>query len=106
MPAQAFLLIQGYMASLSCVFLSLLFLLAGVLHFVYPKTYLRMMPPYVPAPLAMVYISGVCEILGGAGLLIPVTRSMAAWGLIALLIAVFPANVHMALHHIGIGRKP
>jgi len=54
------------------------------------------MPPFIPAPHAMVLISGICEILGGVGVMIPATRAAAAWGLIALLIAVFPANIYMA----------
>lgn len=57
-----------------------------------------MVPPYVPAPEAMVVVSGVAEILLGVLVLVPATTQKAAWGLIALLIAVFPANVHMALH--------
>jgi uncharacterized membrane protein len=61
------------------------------------------MPPYVPAHLAMVWISGGCEILGGLGLLLPQTRRAAVWGLIALLIAVFPANVYMATNPVEAG---
>jgi uncharacterized membrane protein len=61
---------------------------------------MRIMPPYIPWHLAMVYISGAAEIAGGAGLLVslavPQLRGPAAWGLVALLIAVFPANVYMA----------
>jgi len=57
--------------------------------------YLRIMPPYLPAPLALVYISGFAEILLGALLWLPALRSFAAWGIIALLIAVFPANIYM-----------
>jgi len=75
-----------------------MFVVAGVLHFVIPKTYRRIMPPYVPAPEAMVYASGVAEIAGGAGLMIERSRRLAGWWLIATLIAVLPANVHMALH--------
>jgi len=56
------------------------------------------MPPYLPAHLALVYVSGVFEILGGIGVLVPRVRSMAGWGLVALLVAVFPANLHMAMH--------
>ena len=61
------------------------------------------MPPYIPWPLAMVRISGVCEILGGFGLLVTETRSAAEWGLVALLISVFPANIYMATHPIEAG---
>jgi len=74
------------------------FVIAGALHFVIPRVYRRIMPPYIPAPMAMVYASGVAEIAGGAGLMIPGRRRLAGWWLIATLIAVFPANLHMALH--------
>jgi uncharacterized membrane protein len=76
------------------------FIVAGVLHFVFPGVYLRVMPPYLPAPLALVYISGACEIAGGIGVLVRSLRRYAGWGLVALLIAVFPANVYMAMNHI------
>ncbi len=71
---------------------------AGVNHFLKTDFYLRMMPPYVPMHLTMVQISGVAEIVLGVLLLVPPTTAMAAWGLIALLVAVFPANLQMALH--------
>ena len=78
--------------------LSGFFLLGGINHFLNPGFYLSMMPPYLPAPRTLVYISGVLEILGGFGVLHPATRRWAGWGLIALLIAVFPANLYMALN--------
>jgi len=56
-----------------------------------------MMPPWLPAPNVMNAVSGVAEILGGLGLLLPATRRIAGWGLIALLVAIFPANLHVAL---------
>lgn len=74
------------------------FVFAGVMHFVIPRTYRRIIPPYVPAPTAMVYASGVAEIAGGAGLMTARGRRLAGWWLIATLAAVFPANLHMALH--------
>lgn len=74
------------------------FVFAGVMHFVIPRTYKRIVPPYIPAPMAMVYASGVAEVAGGAGLLVTSQRRRAGWWLIATLIAVFPANLHMALH--------
>lgn len=83
------------------VLLALLFLLSGGLHFLAPRLYLHIMPPYLPAPLTLVYISGAAELLGGVGLLIPATRQIAAWGLIALLIAVLPANIYMATEHLS-----
>lgn len=78
----------------------------GVLHFLDPAPFVRIVPPWLPAPLALVYLSGVFEILGGAGLLIPRTRRAAGWGLIALYVAVFPANLHMAVNHIGLTEGP
>jgi uncharacterized membrane protein len=78
--------------------LGLLFILAGLNHFRVPAFYVAIMPPYLPWHLELVYISGVCEVLLGLIVLIPRYTVAAAWGLIALLIAVFPANIHMALH--------
>lgn len=72
----------------------------GVMHFASPQFFIDIVPDYLPAPELLVAISGVFEILGGIGLLVPMTRRFAAFGLIALFIAVFPANVHMALHEI------
>ena len=74
---------------------------AGVNHFVSADFYVAMMPPYVPWHLAMVYVSGVAEIGLGIAVLVERTRVLAAWGLIALLVAVFPANLHMALAEPG-----
>lgn len=80
--------------------------LAGVMHFVSPRGYVKIMPKWLPAPAALVAISGVFEILGGVGLLVPATQRFAAWGLIALFVAVFPANVNMAIHRIPLGKQP
>lgn len=74
------------------------YIAAATLHFMTPAPYLRMMPPYIPWHAAMARISGAFEILGGLGLLVAETRGAAAWGLVVLLIAVFPANVYMAMH--------
>ena len=73
-----------------------LYVVAGVLHFVAPELYVQIIPPILPAPLALVYLSGVAEIAVGVGVLIPRTRRYAAWATIALLVAIFPANVYMA----------
>jgi len=75
--------------------LALLFVGAGVLHFVRPAIYLRIMPPALPAPRLLVLLSGAAEVAGGLGLLLPATRRAAGWGLLALLAAVFPANSYM-----------
>jgi len=72
--------------------------MAGINHFFNPTFYLRMMPPILPAPLFLIYLSGIFEIALGILLLIPKFTRLAAWGLIALLIAVFPANVYMAMN--------
>lgn len=74
-----------------------IFVAAGVFHFLRPAAFARVVPPFLPYPLALVYISGVAEILGGLGVLMPSVRPWAGIGLIALLVAVFPANVYMAL---------
>jgi uncharacterized membrane protein len=74
------------------------FVTAGVMHFVIPRTYAAIVPDWLPAHRELVYASGVAEIAGGAGVLHPRTREAAAWWSVATLVAVFPANVHMALH--------
>jgi uncharacterized membrane protein len=80
-------------------FLAIVFVIgAGLNHFRNADFYKRIVPPMFPAPAALVLISGICEIAGGAGLAIPSVRRVAAWGLIALLVAVFPANIYMAMH--------
>ena len=80
--------------------LALFFIGAGVLHFLYPAPYVRIMPPALPYPLELVYLSGACEILGGCGVLLPQTRRAAGIGLILLLVAVFPANIQMLLNQL------
>lgn len=74
------------------------FILAGANHFLKPGWYLKIMPAWVPMQLEAVYASGAAEMLLGAALLHGRMRRGAAWGLVALLLAVFPANVEMALH--------
>jgi uncharacterized membrane protein len=78
--------------------MSILFVLAGVYHFVNPAFYLRIMPPYLPWHLFLVYLTGVFEIVLGVLLPIPRFTRRAGFGLIALLIAIFPANIHMAIN--------
>lgn len=84
------------------LFLAALFLAAATLHFLDPEPFLRIMPPWIPFHRACVFISGVFELMGGVGLLIPVRRVQVAtgWGLTLLLIAVFPANIYMAVAHV------
>ncbi len=76
--------------------MGLLYILAGANHFINPPFYLKIMPPYLPQHAALVALSGVAELMLGILVLIPATRVWAAWGLILLLIAVFPANLYMA----------
>jgi len=78
--------------------LSLIFFVAGVAHFTHAEMFVAIMPPYLPWHLELVWISGVFEIAGAVGLWVPRLRSAAGWGLVALLIAVWPANLQHALH--------
>lgn len=82
------------------VLLALIMIGAGVVHFVRPDGFVRIVPAFLPAPLALVLISGVFEVLGGVGLLVPFSRRWASLGLIALFVAVFPANINMAVNDI------
>ena len=75
--------------------MALLYALAGVNHFIHPGGYVAIMPSWVPAKQLLVLLSGVIELLLAFFLLLPVTRAFAAWGIIVLLIAVFPANIQM-----------
>ena len=70
-----------------------------MLHFVYTGAYVAIVPRYLPSPVLLVQVSGVAEILGGIGLLLPQTRQAAAWGIVALLVAILPANITMAMDH-------
>ncbi len=78
--------------------LAVLILFAGVMHFINPGFFLKIMPPYLPLHLELVYLSGLFEIGLGTCLLIPRFSRFAAWGIIALLIAVFPANIYLYQH--------
>jgi uncharacterized membrane protein len=82
------------------------YVVAGIAHFVVPELYVQIVPPFLPAPLALVYLSGLAEMAVGIGLLIPRTRRYAAWATIALLVAVFPANVYMATHGVVVEGLP
>ncbi|QKY21128.1 DoxX family membrane protein [Halolamina sp. CBA1230] len=74
--------------------MGLLYAVAGVSHFLAPRAFARVVPPQLPRPKALVYLSGVAEIVLGIGVLFERTRRRSAWGIVALLIAVFPANVY------------
>ena len=79
---------------------------AGLSHFIVPHPYVKIVPPQLPYPEAIVYISGFFEILGGIGLFVPFVSQAAAWGLVLLLIAVYPANINMAVNNIHINNIP
>ena len=83
--------------------MSVFYVFAGVMHFVNPGFYMPMMPPYLPWHLELVYLSGVAEIVLGLAVLVPAWRRLAGWGIILLLIAIFPANLHIALYNVPIG---
>jgi len=79
-------------------FLILMFLLAGANHFSNPNFYVSIMPPYLPFQSELSYVAGFFEIIGAVGLLFAQTRKIAGYGLVILLVLIFPANIHMALH--------
>ena len=79
--------------------MSLFYIAAGINHFVNPSFYEMIMPPYLPYHLTLIYISGVCEIIFGILLISVSTRKTAAWLIIILLIAIFPANIQMAVDY-------
>jgi uncharacterized membrane protein len=81
------------------VLLAAVFVVGGLLHFAFTLVYASIVPPLMPAHVLLVQISGAAEVLGGIGVLAPATRRLAAWGLVALLVAVLPANVYMATEH-------
>jgi uncharacterized membrane protein len=74
------------------------FLFAGLMHFVKPRPYVAIVPDALPRKREIVFASGVAELAGGAGVLVPATRRAAGWWLIATLLAIFPANVNMAVN--------
>lgn len=86
--------------------LAALFVAAGILHLVFPAPYVRIVPPYLPWPWTLVYVSGAFEVLGGVGLLVSLTRRAAGAGLVLLLLAVWPANLQMVLDARAAGAAP
>jgi uncharacterized membrane protein len=80
------------------IVLATIMVLIGVLHFAVPDPFVSIVPAWLPAPRALVLVSGFFEILGGVGLLVPRVRRAASWGLVALYVAVFPANINMVVH--------
>ena len=86
-----------------CIGVALVFCLTGMGHFVQTGAMARMLPPWVPEPIALVYISGVVEFLAAAAVLVPRLRRWVGWGLILMLIAFLPVNVYAAFHRVGMG---
>jgi uncharacterized membrane protein len=82
----------------SKILMGIAYMATGFNHFFDPQLYLRIMPPYLPYPMFLQYLAGFFEFALGLLLLFPKYTRLAAWGLIALLIAVYPANINMALH--------
>jgi uncharacterized membrane protein len=95
---QAVALASSSASKISRVALAVFFVVAGACHFLRPEAYATIVPPALPSPIALVYISGAAEIVGGVGILVGSMRPLAAGGLIALLIAVFPANIYAVFH--------
>ena len=81
----------------SIIIMSLFYIMAGTNHFINPVWYVRIVPPILPFKTGIVYISGILEIILGSLLIFPKTRFIAGWGLIILLLAVYPANIYVAL---------
>lgn len=78
--------------------MAVFFLAAGANHFLSPTFYMGLMPSYLPWHLGLIYVSGIAEMALGLAVVIPRWRKVAGWGLVALLVAVFPANIYAALH--------
>jgi uncharacterized membrane protein len=87
-------------------FVGLSFASIGVLHFADPTPFVAIVPPWLPWPLGLVQVSGFFEILGGLALLARRTRRLAGWGLVALLVAVYPANIHMLVNEVYLEGMP
>ena len=83
--------------TLSIIIMSLFYIGVGTNHIINPNWFVRIIPPILPFKIAIVYISGIFEIILGSLLIFPMTRFIAGWGLILLLLAVFPANIYVAL---------
>jgi len=75
--------------------MSVIYIAGGINHFINPRAYLKLMPPYLPAHEALNYAAGFAEVMGGMLLFFPITRSFAAWGIIAMLLAFLPAHIYM-----------
>lgn len=74
--------------------MAILYIIAGINHFVMPRFYISIIPPFLPSPKLINWVSGIAEVVLGIGLLIPSYSALSAWGVILLLIAVYPANIY------------
>ena len=81
----------------SIIIMSLFYIIAGINHFINPVWYVRIVPPILPFKIVIVYITGILEIILGSLLFFPNTRFIAGWGLVILLVAIYPANIYVAL---------
>jgi uncharacterized membrane protein len=88
---------------ISLVVLALFFTLAGLNHFLAPEIYRPLMPDYLPWHLPLIYLSGFAEMIGGIGICFPKWRRLAGWWLVAVLVAVFPSNIHMLMNDVPLG---
>ena len=83
--------------TISIIIMTLFYIGAGINHFINPDWFVRIVPPILPFKITIVYISGIFEVILGCLLIFPKTRFIAGWGLILLLLAVYPANIYVAL---------
>ena len=97
---------MSWIKTVSLYVMAAFYAFAGLNHFRAPEFYLPIMPPWLPWHEELVFLSGVAELIIGIGLLIPRTRVLAAWGAIALLVAVYPANIQMAIADVPVGDPP
>lgn len=88
------------------ILLAIAMVVIGALHFTDPEPFVKIVPDYLPYPLKLVYLSGFFEVLAGVGLLIPQVSRAAAWILVVLYIAVFPANIYQAINNIAVPGLP
>ena len=89
---------MSHIKTISKYLLAIFMTVAGIMHFANPAFFLKIMPPYLPLHRELVLVSGVFEVLLGILLLVPKTSRLVAWGVVALLIAVFPANLYLYQH--------
>ena len=98
--------LYGGIKTVALWFCAASYIAVGIQHFTNPDLFVLIVPAYLPEPLLLVHISGVAEILGGVGLLWRKTRRAAAWGILALLVAVYPANINMLVNDIYLPDMP